>query len=532
MISENSFSSQGHRFQTTYEISLVVLFGLCFLLTFILQIIWIKEFYIIPFCSKLCLVFLFYVITRFRGEYGVYIFLVTVILSGFSGLLHNIYSWLYLSLCFLFILLYQSLGTYQKFCFVVNRFRKSPLGIPLLVSGFGVPLLGIANGFIQHNNRSYLLRDADGWIFFLIYFCLIGIIRENAQFRKLILVFIYAIISLAFYHSALYYCYLFGGLEFDFLNTLLYKVLNLGGHLTPNQNGFLRIYTGNGIFLIYGICFGLMMLLHKQKFNFVKWLFFLAVLSHSLIISYTRGFWVAVILAVLLMFLFLPGHVNKKVFLILGVCLILVAIFSYFIFDKSPLQLMKGEFKRISISLLALKKTESIFEITSSQEILKIPVAGSPTVIKLKQYYALYLHTKEKPLLGHGFGATLPGKYTFRFSEKDIKCDKVPHIFEAGYGDLLMKVGLVGFCSWFILIGAILYQSFLLFRQADSSCKLLIIVIILPLPGLLFTFGTNPYIFSPYGIIPLVLSAFLVEHMTSMKRLNRSVECEQILEGS
>ncbi|MFC1849560.1 hypothetical protein ACFL27_05050 [candidate division CSSED10-310 bacterium] len=621
-----------------------------YLLTLIIHLLWYQTFPAMILLSKIIMIISFLGLTHYRPDYGVYLFSATIIIFGASGEFHRLFQAVPFTVFFLFILLARVFSTAKNREYFRERVMGSPLSLPIFLIGIVIPLLGMLTGLYNQNNKLFLFKDVDGWIFYLYFFCLIGLIKNGNQSKKLIYFVVYSTITVAFILSSLNIMILFKFITPKTVDNLLYKTLQLGGHISYIKGGFWRIYTGNAILLSYALSFVVIVMLLKKRV-FAVFLFFLfIVLVYSLAVSYTRGYWLSGVITLFLIFLCIP--LKQKV-AVLAVFLVILGIFMN-VFQISPFTYLRREirtvytavfyFSRIeteyavvhgsglfkstdsgvswewlkdglpqsrkiqaldidphneqtiyavaggnifksidggrtwsaknrgllkhNIRILTLDPAQAtlIYALASGGRVYRSTDAGEQwsivpmdrsnrniktmlsalrcrkpfyvgvlagtvyklrdrsTSLKIKQYRSILQHVLHHPILGYGFGATLPENVTFRKQD-----DTHPHIFEAGYADLLLKAGITGIVIFLYFVGTVLYRSFQLFRSGSMSVNVVLQVFIFPFVGTLVAFATNPYLYSPFGILPLVLTAFIADHLYFLKFVHQDDTSQEIL---
>ncbi|MFC1848591.1 hypothetical protein ACFL27_00140 [candidate division CSSED10-310 bacterium] len=471
--------------------------------------------------AKIVLLCLFWVVIIKDEVWALVLFLGTSIVLGYNGELHRFPGGIPISIYFLVFLCFRMAVFSQQRSYLWKRMQQSSFLLYVVLTGMVVPAIGILGGLVHHNNRTYLLKDADSWFFYLFFFCCLALIRNQARFIFLMQSFFTAIFISALLNTVISCVYIYQILSVDNISHLYYQVLNLGGLLMFKTSGALRIYTGNVIFLPIAICLVVLMLILKRRLSFLIWFLIFLILVQSLITSYTRAFWLSSFLSMVLLVFFLPSAQLKKEFLAacFSFCMIFTIILNFV--RISPFQVIKSELNRISESIAMFKEG---FEAGQSNP--QFSDGGDSTAIKLKQYLALFDHTRKKLAFGHGFGATLPGQKTYRL-EKDM----YPFVFEAGYGDLFMKVGVIGFCLWFSLLGALGIKWIVLYHTSKFNTRLILIVFGLPLIGLLFAFATNPYIYTPFGILTLVVTTFVLDQISLFNQQGQSEQINILFES-
>lgn len=484
----------------------IIIFFIIYLLILLLYCFELAYFPLI-IILKISLIFLFIFILHTRNEFGIYLFLISTIIFGFNGEFQKIYGDIYLSVIMLIIMLVYVGLIKENREIMITRIKKSPLSIPFFISVIIIPLFGVLRGLYFHNKLSFLIKDADGWLFYLFIFCLIGLISNFDSFITVIRVFLGSIFAFSIGHVSLALLLRLHLIPRQFTNKILYEYLHLGGHISLIANSFTKIYTGNGILLVFGISVLGTALLYKNKvISMIVPGLCLTILFLSLLVQYTRGYWLAVLISIPFIVLFLPKISYSKLLLISFAIIIFITVFSSIIIHISPLKVIKRETNKAFVGFEQIHNVLPRIKSLKQSDYDNVSSGAYPSTLKLKQYYTLFNYTMKKPLGGFGFGATLPRKTTFRTGRR-----RQPFNFEAGYGNLYMKVGFGGFVCFFILFFAIILYFYRLRKKYPFSSKnTLAVVFIVPLFSILITFGSNPYLFSPFGILPIVFSTYIL----------------------
>lgn len=538
-------------------------------------------------CAQMVVVVLFAFITWQSPRLGASLFLALGILLGFSGSFHRLYGLLPVSACFVLILLMIPLLASSARAQGRRLTWSLTTGLVLL-SGVAVPLIWAVIGYVRGNRPSYILADADGWLFYLVYFCLAICVPKKTGQDQLLRVCIWSVIGLAFLLSSAGMLLWTGWLDPKILSHVLYDLLGHGGHIEVYDASPPRLYTGSGTLIVLGFGYCLARLLTGRSERTSLWLIALVVIVTALFFSWTRSYWLATVLSVLLL---LPGMKprSRQKLLIYSLSITFVLLSGIALIKPGWFQAIQRNFARMVTEIAYFSRIEHVFAgsradgvfeshdggltwsvrsrglpnyevraldmdardhkrlfVTLGTDLVYFSIDGglswsaletgrdyermitmadefrNKTIfigelegrlhkthgrsisLKIKQARALLRYGLSKPWLGHGLGATLPGGMTYRAVNQGR-----PHIFEAGYAELFMKLGLLGSLVWSLLIIRLLvsFAHIVVFATTDPR-SMPARALLISLPGLLIIYGTNPYLFSPYGILPLVLLAF------------------------
>jgi len=478
-------------------LSIPILFLVNFLLVLGINLLLPPDHFFL-FILKCGLVAHFTILCLKREAEAVSLFFAMTIICGANGRFHQTWGGLPLSVIFLAVLCARIIFSRSNRNYLLQRVRGSILSLPLVLGGLVVPFIGMMGGLWRGNNGRFLIENLDGWVFYLSFFCLLGLIRTKKQGLSFVLTVILSIAGQALMVISLALCYNIDLLSYRAIQQFLYNLLGLGGHLESLGFGILRIYTGNGIFLTFAFTVTLLLALQSRGTRIFFWLSSFFLVFSSLLYSSTRGYWVSGGLSLFLALLYRPygfRHSGKVKITIVTMLILLLVVGGGF---YSP-EKVKAQWDNIQSSLEAYDQQGRVVD--PERQISSI-------MVKVFQYRAIIEYTLKDPYFGYGFGAVLPGNVTFRCR---WEVDPNPHIFEASYADLFMKVGLVGLLLWLFMIFSIFRRARGVVRRDDMYISSVVVGFSFSLLGTLVTFGTNPYLYSPFGIMPIVVTAFIIE---------------------
>lgn len=453
---------------------------------------------------KCFLVGLFGLIMVGNSMLGLNLFFFSTMLLGFNGSIQKIVGEVNVSVIFLVLLLGAVLLKEESRQHLFITLKISTFRWVFILSGIVVPTYGLLWGLLRGNNFSYILRDADGWFFYTIFFVMVGMINSTEKFHYWLRNFMSAIFVSVLLHLLFVWLFIHGFLTSSTIQVIYYSLLNIGGHFSETGYPVIRLYTSTGIFVPLLLSYGIFCLYFSRGPKTFYHLCSFLCGCISLFFQYTRGFWFMAIFSLFFGVSMVPSHAEKKFYFIYILLLLTIFLSQVTVFEISIADIIEEEWTKISASFREIE-TE-LFD-GNKRNLVKSSMEGDfPTTMKAKQYYALITFTNKKPLSGYGFGATLPDNITFRTDNGEA-----PYNFEAGYGSLLMKIGYVGFLIWFGLIAQILFIGVRILRQFSLEDRMISALFLFPFMGLIFAYATNPYIFSPFGIIPLVVTTFVMD---------------------
>jgi O-antigen ligase len=357
--------------------------------------------------------------------------------------------------------------------------------------------IGLGNAFLRGNEPSLIFSDFNAWLYWFLLFPLIAVYGEKNEMvlKNLKNVFLAAAIFLSLKTIFLLFVFTHN------LNCApeIYSWLRrtLVGEMTPTLSGWPRIFiqgqifSGLALFLVFW--FNLKQastkIFHKQN---VIYIFLAALFFSSILISFSRSFWVALSLTIIFNFLIvwrlyswrkaLATNIWLGGSLLMGLLLIyLVAIFPY----PAP-----GKFNADFIGRVANNNEPALASRWSLLPILAKEIG-------------------QEPFLGQGYGKTITYiSQDPRVLEKNKTGEYTTYAFEWGYLDLWLKIGLFGLLSYLILI-IYLIRAALKYGNKNNDFILLGLS-----SGIVFLAITNiftPYLNHPLGIGILLVSACLIQ---------------------
>lgn len=363
---------------------------------------------------------------------------------------------------------------------------------------------GFAWGLIRGNDFGNIFLDFNNWLFFLYLLPLISVSQEEKFWLALRNVALSCLVWLIF--KTLLFFYIFAH---QFLWALPEAYLWVRdtrvGEITRFTDTFYRVFFQSQIYALLGF-FIFLPLVKKVRITYYS-LLSIVCLS-AVLVSLSRSFWVGVIIALVIYFLFLiyqlrvthyTLRVASKTFLqrlLLVILIILVSFALLFTVAYAPPQ--------ISGNLANLFRDRAT----------EVEAAGSSRINMLKP---LLLSIVNHPVIGSGFGTTV----TYQSADPRIipataggTGEFTTYAFEWGYLDLLLKIGLAGLFVYLLLIYKLLC---VVWQQTKSAISNQRSAISNSLPGLflsllaLLTVNVfTPYLNHPLGIgFILIISVWL-----------------------
>lgn len=440
-----------------------------------------------------------FIISLWKLEYGFWIVLTELFIGSFGYLFsYNLGDFNFSVRLGLFLALFLAWFIH----FLKSRkleFRQSNLFWPFVIF-IAFIIGGVAVGYLKHNLLKNIFFDANGYLYFGLIFVAFTVINSWPRINKLMQIMLAAVAGMAFKTlAALFY---FAHTTNEDAVRLVYKWIRdtRVGEITQFTQNFFRIFFQSHIYalFIFLIVFILLIMLAKQnwdKKNY-RWLWTMAILSSlTLIISFSRSFWLALAVTLILIFVYWLTKEKMgwlKILKIIGLMILLAALEIGFITFLINVKLPGGQAGGTSAASLIRERLTSTEEaaIGSRYELLK-PLA--------KKYL-------ESPIWGSGFGTTVTYQTLDPRSKQLSGGYYTSYSFEWGYLDIAIKMGILGLLAYFFFLWQILKNGFNILRKSDDrEVKVFTLALLFAFLALIITHFTTPYLNHPLGICFIIL---------------------------
>lgn len=442
-------------------------------------------------------------------EYGVLIALAELIIGSQGYLFYLILPNFKMSirLGIFLIVFFVWLFKYFRPRIFFNLLRKNKLVQNLIL--FIVFLAsGAINGLVHKNGLSNVFFDLNGYLYFGLFLVFLDAFKDKGLPNKFITVLTAGLtyISLGIFFTL----YVFSH-SIPYLPDLFYHWIRdtRVGEITYAGANFFRIFFQSQIWTLAGIFIVICLIIwlmqkkspapeddnyncHLQWNKKMVLLFLLLIaLQTSILISFSRSFWLAGIVAMGLLILYLIytqmkdwKKLLKNLGLILSAGVLSIALI--FAIANFPIPKPTAYF---TTDMLA-GRFAFFGEAGASSRWNQLPV--------------LLKKIKANPILGTGFGTTI----TYKTEDPRIKNASNPegwyttYTFEWGYLDTITEIGVIGLLVYLIFIGQIFYLG--LKSGGENWLK---IGLLFGLIALIITNISSPYLNHPLGIGYLMLCA-------------------------
>lgn len=343
------------------------------------------------------------------------------------------------------------------------------------------------NGYIiSNNNLSQIKGDITGFVSLALVFVFCYAFEGKKYNATLVKIIGISVVIQSFFIVFIHYGLELGFLNFDYINLLLQN-LNLGalGKVVPNTT---RIFLKSSIFLQVGFIM-LLGLLMKEKLANRKRIIYIALVlvSYAIVLSFTRGFWVAALVTTII-YISYNGYRN---------------------FIKPFIIILIGVFMLIGLSCSITKNTDMIFSVIARTGIVSIDkekvindeavsttndIAEDSSEYRVKLKEAMKKNIRENPIIGQGFGVV--------FTDIGQEISHSEYMFY----DILVEMGMVGFILY-LSIFAILIKKWIIIRKTPiiNLKNGYLDELTIGLLGIAITSSFNPFLNNPIGITYLII---------------------------
>lgn len=360
-----------------------------------------------------------------------------------------------------------------------------------LLLGFFV-VIGVVNGFLRGHSLSNIFFDFNAFIYLLLIFpAIVTYTKDEAGDKPDKEEPLATNLKAVFLGGAIYLSLETLILLFIFTHNLnfapdIYAWLRktLVGEMTPTLSGWPRIFIQSQIYPIIAFLF----LSFKESCKKSD-IFLAALFLSSALISFSRSFWLALIVTIIFS---------------------LYLIWRYQGFKKSSRLFLKisgaGVLSFLIVYIVAIFPYPKAGAFNA--DFLNRISNGGESAISSRWSLMpeLFKEIKREPILGQGYGATV----TYKSSDPRILQDNpsgiyTTYAFEWGYLDLWLKIGLLGLLSYFILLFILVKKSL-----KKKNINYLNLGLGMGLIFLALTHIFTPYLNHPLGFGFLIIASCLI----------------------
>jgi len=341
---------------------------------------------------------------------------------------------------------------------------------------------GLIWGAFRKNSFKNIFFDANAWLFFLMFFVFLTVIKNWQQIKRIIQIGFAAMIDIFLKTTFLFIIFSRGS---EFIKPIFYYWLRATGvgEITQISSCASRIFIQSQIYSLIFFFIVLSFWLFNQK----KWKLFYSLIfitSFPVLVSFSRSFWLGLIVGLVVFFV---GLKIKKFLHWRKTLLVLSKLFLVFFIELILIFILVTPFEGINLAKNRLKTNEP---------------AISNRVAELKP---LFRKIAQHPLIGSGFGTTITYKPKDPRTIEKYGNKYTTYAFEWGYLDICVKIGLIGLAIYLFLIFKIWRNGWQIFSPPLDNKKILIFGLITSLVALLVVNLTSPYLNHPLGISYIIL---------------------------
>jgi O-antigen ligase len=206
--------------------------------------------------------------------------------------------------------------------------------------------------------------------------------------------------------------------------------------------------------------------------------------SVALIVTFSRGYWVATVLAMVLFYVFSPHEVKRRALVYLGLLLGASSLIAVVFFGGLAKLIFDSVFGRMA---------------TIGSVLVDPSIKG-----RIREAEALVGYIRENPVLGYGLGKY----YSFiSLFPREMPTDYVHNAFLF----LLFKVGIAGFVSYLLFFLAGIAEGFRAYRmQTDETLKAVVLGITCFLIAMLPLSLSSPQFYQKDSVLLIVIGIAIV----------------------
>ena len=453
----------------------------------------------------LAIVFIFLILTIHKLEYGLLILLAELFIGSKGYLFYFEYGGTVISIRIAFWLIIMAVWLVMAMDKYIKNSRtnfKLADFYPFVIL-FIFIIWGLANGFINYNEFNNIFFDFNGWLYFTLIFPFLNVIKEQQNIVNIFQILAASILWLSF--KTFFILFAFSHNLIGLISELYYWVRDTGvGEITKMQGGFYRIFFQSQIFVLIGLFWLLFYIINyvKNKKSFLKdkifyGLFFIFCLFQSVIlISFSRSFWLGLASGFFISCFIIAWQYGFKKMLMAACLLFVSGVISTGLIVgivKFPYPDALGGFS--TTELLSERASKFTGEAAVSSRWNLLPILWEKII--------------SAPFMGHGFGATVTYKSSDpRIIDTTVDGDYTTYAFEWGWLDIWLKLGILGFLFYIILIFDIIYRGIKILKNNNSDWIVAGTIIGLAVIAAVNIF--SPYLNHPLGIGYLMLGYIII----------------------
>lgn len=447
------------------------------------------------------------VLSLIKIEYGLYILLAELFIGSKGYLFYFDFAGISISIRIAIFLI--MVGIYLLRVFqgkVLLNFLKSKFSISYFLF-FIFLVFGFIRGIIGRHSFDNLFFDFNNWLFFALIFIFFDVIVSWSIIKNIISIFMATAVVLFIKTSFLFWLFARQGiwryLAYDFYRWIRLTQI---GEITKISENFYRIFIQSQVFYLFGFFLSIGMVLYllkEKKLKLIKnklfgALMFVFLCSFPLFISFSRSFWLGLIvaLATFIIIFKIKRFISWTEMIKFGSALLLIL---FLVFGFTALLIYPNK------PVGAVEK-----RLTTT--------ANEPAAIsRFQELGPLLTAITEAPILGSGFGQTVTYRTADPRTIETTGAEYTTYAFEWGYLDIWLKIGIVGLFVYLFLIWKIWQKGWQILISnfnppvGGQISNILIIGLLFGLLAIVITNITSPYLNHPLGIGYLLITTAIFE---------------------
>lgn len=397
----------------------------------------------------------------------------------------------------------------------------------------------IVYGFIAGNIFGYpfgtIVRDGNAWLFFLAAPALYDAFRNRGSIQFLTAVIAAGVSAQTIKVLLTFYIMGHQGFTNVILTPWYYWIRNTGvGEITSLPTMMTRVFFQSQIFALASFAsigaFALVYFMRQcegrrdtvraaisKGLKEYRWvMIFQSVLFASLIVSFSRSIWVAVVVAAMALLSWaVMQRISREAFFGFLAMMSASAVVGFLLL--------------VAISGIPFPATSGVFDLRSVQERVSDVEDEAAAASRWQLLPVLVTTIRQNPISGYGFGKTVTYESKDpRITQGDTSARYTTFAFEWGYLDIWIKLGIIGIGVYVAFLLSIIMYGFLLSRQFQNQKRFwesaLSLSISMGLIALAVTHVFTPYLNHPLGIGIIIIASIMVERLSEQKRIALSAD--------
>lgn len=380
--------------------------------------------------------------------------------------------------------------------FNIRQLKFDSIFTKLIIAFLAYTLFTAVHGYyFAHQNLSQVIGDVTGYITFLLIFIFNIAIQDKYEIKKISILIIFTTFIQSVSIIVIHLFLGIGVFTFEGMNALLqkYYIGNLS-YVVPDT---IRIFFKSSLYLQIGFIL-LLVIISKErnKKNLILEYTALIFIAYATILSFTRGFWIGLLLSFIIVITCKQVKHLAKTIVILIIGMSIMICFSFSAYRNTNILLS-------IVSRTGLIKANTVMRIQNkTSETPQGDADGQDISAQYRSESSKYMikNIEKSPIIGDGFG-TLITELKQQTSRNEYM-----------YLDIWMEMGLLGL----ILLGSLLvlplrYWIKIRKKNIYNSDLPYLDAIMASLIGIVVTSGINPFLNNPIGLTYLIFTITAID---------------------